>query len=108
MRIAQNHSGSRLPEAPRLSLARTTLQVQKKAYLALARYRPQPYPGKIKFVKSESDSYFPGDPVPVWANLAASLEVETVPGSHLNMVTTHFESLAAVLSRYVNEAFSHE
>jgi len=106
MRIAQNHSGSPVPEAPRLSLARTTLQVQKKAYLALARYRPQPYPGKIKFVKSESDSYFPGDPVPVWANLATSLEVETVPGSHLNMVTTHFESLAAILSRYVNEAFS--
>jgi len=84
------------------------VQVQKKSYLALARYRPQPYPGKIKFVKSESDSYFPGDPVPVWADLAASLEVETVPGSHLNMVTTHFESLAAILSRYLNEAFSHE
>ncbi len=94
------------PEASRLSLAATTLQVKRKAYLALARYQPRPYAGKIKFLKSESDEYFPGDPLPVWAKLAADFEVETVPGSHLDMVTTHFESLAAVLTRYLQEAFS--
>jgi acetoacetyl-CoA synthetase len=96
------------PEASRLSLAATTLQVKRKAYLALARYQPRPYSGKIKFLKSESDEYFPGDPVPVWTKLAADFEVETVPGSHLDMVTTHFESLAAVLTRYLQEAFSQK
>ena len=99
----------RVPHAAggsRLSLAQTTLQVKEKAYVALARYRPRPYAGKIKFVKSESDEYFPGDPVPVWANVAADLEVETVSGSHLDMVTTHFEGLAAVLTRYLQEALS--
>jgi hypothetical protein len=40
----------------------------------------------------------------VWKNLAAELEIETVPGDHLGMVGTHFESLAAVLTRYVREA----
>ena len=72
--------------------------------MALANYRPRAYGGEIEFVKSESDTYFPGDPVPVWANLAASFEVETVPGTHLNMVTTHFEGLAAVLTRYLGKA----
>jgi acetoacetyl-CoA synthetase len=92
------------PETSRLALAQTTLHVKDRAYTALANYRPRAYKGEIKFVKSESDTYFPGNPVPVWANLANSFEVETVPGTHLNMVTTHFESLAAVLTGYLGKA----
>jgi acetoacetyl-CoA synthetase len=97
-------SAIQLPHALRLSLAQTTLQVKAKAYVALERYRPRPYNGKVKFVKSESDTYFPGDPVPVWAKLASEINVETVPGSHLDMVTTDFESLAALLTRSLREA----
>jgi acetoacetyl-CoA synthetase len=104
LRIAGVHRDELPPETSRLALARTTLHVKNRAYEAMARYRPLAYKGAIKFVKSESDTYFPGDPVPVWANLAASFEVETVPGTHLNMVTTHFESLAAVLTRYLGKA----
>lgn len=96
--------GTRVPDAPALSLAQTTLWVKRKAYVALENYRPRPYSGKIKFIKSETDTYFPGDPFPVWAHLAAAFEVETVRGSHLNMVTTHFEGLATVLTKYVIEA----
>jgi hypothetical protein len=36
--------------------------------------------------------------------LVTGFEVETVPGNHLNMVATHFESLASVLTRYLQEA----
>jgi hypothetical protein len=36
--------------------------------------------------------------------MAAGFEVETVRGDHLGMVSTDFESLAAVLTRYVREA----
>jgi acetoacetyl-CoA synthetase len=93
--------GDRITAASRVSLAETILRVKEKAYIALAQYRPRPYDGKINFVKSENDTYFPGDPAGVWDHLAAELEVETVPGSHLDMVTTHFESLAAVITRYV-------
>ncbi|MGB7603354.1 MAG: alpha/beta fold hydrolase [Candidatus Sulfotelmatobacter sp.] len=107
--LAEDHArNAQFPKASPLSLAQTTLQVKRKAYVALARYRPRPYRGKIKFLKSESDQYFPGDPVPVWANLAADLDVETVPGTHLDMVTAHFESLAGVLTRYLQEAFSQK
>ena len=96
--------GARVPEDSPLSLAQTTLRVKRKAYLALENYRPRPYGGKIKFVKSETDTYFPGDPFPVWDHLVAAFDVETVRGSHLDMVTTHFEGLATVLTRYVTEA----
>ncbi|MGC2060794.1 MAG: alpha/beta fold hydrolase [Candidatus Sulfotelmatobacter sp.] len=107
--LAAGHAGnSHFPDASPLSLAQTTLQVKRKAYVALARYRPRPYRGKIKFLKSESDEYFPGDPMPVWEHLVADFEVETVPGTHLDMVTAHFDSLAAVLTRYLHETFSQE
>jgi hypothetical protein len=76
--------------------------------VAMAHYRPRPYGGKINFVKSKSESFFPRDPLPVWTRLAAALQVETVPGSHLGMVTVHAESLAAVLTGYVREALRQE
>ena len=96
--IAGDDVGQGPPATSRLSLAHTTLQVKHKSYVALARYRPRAYCGDMKFVKSENDTYFPGDPHPVWANLCRTFEVETVSGNHLDMVTTHFEGLAAALT----------
>src|SRR5579863_829328 len=74
------------------------------AYSALTSYQPRYYPGKIKFVRAETPTDFPADPSAVWGHLAAEFEVETVPGDHLGIMTTHFESLASVVSRYVREA----
>jgi thioesterase domain-containing protein len=91
-------------EASRLSFSETTLHIKQSDFLALKRYRPRFYRGKIKFVRPEANSYLPNDPTAVWKNLAAELEVETVPGDHLGMIGTHFESLAAVLTKYVREA----
>jgi acetoacetyl-CoA synthetase len=109
VRIAGVHSGGpHLPEGSRLMLAQTIPCVKDKAYVALAHYQPRFYRGEIKFVKSASDTYFPGDPAAVWANLAAKFEVEIVPGTHLNMVTTNFEGLAAVLTRYVRGVLYQE
>jgi acetoacetyl-CoA synthetase len=104
LRIAGVHGDEKYLPGSRLSLAQTTLHVKDRSYVALARYRPRAYSGEIKFVKSASDTYFPGDPIPVWADLAGTFGVETVPGNHLNMVTTQFEGLAAVLTRYLREA----
>jgi acetoacetyl-CoA synthetase len=90
--------------ASRLSFEHATLRVKEKAYVALARYRPQFYEGKIGFVKSLGDSYYPADPAAVWAKFATGFECDAVPGGHLDMVTGDIKSLAAVLTRYVNEA----
>jgi thioesterase domain-containing protein len=55
-------------------------------------------------VKSASDNYFPNDPAAIWGPLAAGIEVETIAGDHLNIVTTHSEALAAALTRYLAKA----
>jgi len=93
------------PGTSQLSFEYTAERVKKKAYVALERYRPRSYRGRIKFVKSESDSYFPADPAAVWSKLATEFECETVPGGHLDMLTGDIKGLAGVLSRYVQEAF---
>jgi hypothetical protein len=38
--------------------------------------------------------------------LAGKFEVETVPGDHLGIMTTHYEQLAAAISSYVKEALA--
>jgi acetoacetyl-CoA synthetase len=92
------------PETSHLSFAQTILRVEASDLVALARYRPRFYPGKIRFVTPEDNPYYPNDPTRLWKGLAAEFEVETVPGSHEGMVSTDFESLAAVLTRYLKEA----
>jgi acetoacetyl-CoA synthetase len=107
LHIAEAHRLRTLsPETSRLSFARTTARNRDSDFEAIRHYRPQFYRGKIKFVRPESNSYLPTDPTTIWKNLATELEVETVPGDHLGMIGIHFDSLAAVLSRYVREAFS--
>ncbi len=91
-----------------LSFAEAAEKVRERAELALSSYRPRYYGGEIKFVRAGTSSYFPDDPAAVWARLAAKLEVETVPGDHVGILATHFESLAAVLTRYLEESDRQE
>lgn len=86
----------------------TMHRVRESAYLALTRYRPRFYKGKIKFVRAEISSSYPDDAGAVWTNLADEFEDTTVPGDHLGIITTHFATLGAVLSRYLREASPEE
>src|SRR5579863_3226077 len=79
-------------------------RVRDSGYLALERYRPRYFSGKISFVAAAKSSQFPDDPVAVWSRLADKLTVETTPGDHFGIITTNFESLAGVLTRYLQEA----
>ena len=87
-----------------VSLSPAMQRARECAYLALTRYKPRFYPGKIKFVRAEIPTDFPADPAAVWAKLADQFEVEAVPGDHLGIMSTHYEKLAAAISRYVDEA----
>jgi acetoacetyl-CoA synthetase len=100
--------GTRFREISRPLGAQTTLRVKERAYVAFGRYRPRFYRGKIMFVKSASDSYFPADPVAVWSDLSTEFESKTVPGGHMDMVRRDFQDLAAVLTYYVNRALCEE
>lgn len=87
-----------LPQTPAMQ------RVRESSYLALTRYQPRFYSGKIKFVRAAIPTAFPADPAAVWAHLAGQFEVETVPGDHLGIMTTHYEKLASAISRYVEES----
>jgi acetoacetyl-CoA synthetase len=109
MRTAGSHDRRILsPQAGHLSFAQAISRVKQSDFGALRCYRPRFYRGKIRFIRPEANSYLPNDPTAVWKRIAHEFEVETVPGDHLGMVGTHFESLAAVLTRYVEESSEQE
>jgi acetoacetyl-CoA synthetase len=80
------------------------LSIKDRNYVAWKQYRPQFYPGKIKFVRAEVSSFLPRDPKAVWGKLVAELEVETVPGDHLEIVDKRYQKLSPLLSRYLEQA----
>ncbi len=92
----------RAPEG--VSFAPAMRRVRDKADFALKRYQPRFYAGSIKFLRARVASSFPVDPISVWAGLASEFDVETVPGDHLGMLTTHFQSTASILTRHLNSA----
>jgi acetoacetyl-CoA synthetase len=107
LRVLRSIYGSAPYQPPAgVSLTPAMQRVRASAYLALTCYRPRFYRNKIKFVRAEISNGFPADAAAVWAPLAPKIEVATVPGDHLGMIATHYESLAAVLSRYLTEAFN--
>jgi len=74
------------------------------SFLALERYQPRFYPGKISFARAAIATDFPADPAAVWSHLALRFELQTVPGDHVGIMTTHFESLASVISGFLSGA----
>lgn len=97
-----------LPPPPGTSLSPLMQHVRDSAYLAWTRYRPRYYRGKIAFVRAAVSSEFPCDPAAVWGGLVDEFQVETVPGDHSGILTTHFKSLASTLSRYLREAIERK
>ena len=75
---------------------------------ALKNYRPQFYDGKIRFVKAAVRSHFPADPVAVWGRLVTECTLESVPCDHPGMLTTHIETVTAIVSRYLEEALAEK
>jgi thioesterase domain-containing protein len=79
-------------------------RIRASEYLAWKKYRPRFYDGKITFVQARIASHFPDDPAAVWRHLAREFELETVPADHVEILTTHAESLASVLSFHLTKA----
>jgi len=101
---------SETPDQSRVgvSLSPVIQHMRDREYLALKRYRPRFYSGKIRFVKAAIITDYPDDPAAAWTKFADSFEVETVPGDHQGIMTTNFQELAAVLTRYIKEASCRE
>lgn len=101
---AEERQLSEIHDRERNSLVRALHRVKAAQYSALRNYRPRFYDGELRFVRAAVPSRFPTDPVPVWSPLVRSLEVETVPGGHLDMLTTSVGQLASLLDRHVRIA----
>lgn len=83
-------------------------RVRESAFLALRRYKPMFYPGSVKFIRAAEVTDFPEDPIAIWSDLVENIEVETVPGDHLGLLTNQYEKLAAVVSRHIQNAMGPE
>lgn len=81
-------------------------RVRDAAYRALRCYKPAFYPGNVKFIRAAEVTDFPDDPKSAWSHLIQTLEIQTVPGDHLGMLTTHYEKLASVLDGHLEAAAS--
>jgi acetoacetyl-CoA synthetase len=79
-------------------------EVLDRAYLALTRYQPRPYSGRVVFVEAAAKSVFPSNPAAVWTRWIKDFEAQTVPGDHFRMLSENFESLASILSRVLRDA----
>lgn len=66
--------------------------------LALSRYRPRFYGGKVIFVRAQQSGW--PDPVPIWAPLVRELTLEQVPGDHHTILSLYSENLGSLLSRH--------
>jgi acetoacetyl-CoA synthetase len=82
--------------------------ITDRNYVALKQYRPQFYPGKVKFVRAAVSSFLPSDPMAVWGKLVAELEVDTVPGDHLQIVDKRYRNLGPLLSQYLEQALDKQ
>jgi acetoacetyl-CoA synthetase len=83
-------------------------RVRERSETALQRYRPKFYAGKVKFVRASKLTDFPSNPDAAWGKTFGDMEVETVPGDHLDLLTTNVDDLAATLSRYLKEVYRSE
>ncbi len=82
--------------------------VQECSARALHEYHPRHYRGRIRFIRAGTPLHFPSDPAKVWAQFTDQFEVETVPGDHHELLTTHSQSLAAVISRYLSDVSTEQ
>jgi thioesterase domain-containing protein/acyl carrier protein len=70
------------------------VRVREAGGLALARYVPRYYPGKIIFLKaSRPDPEFPDDPERIWGPLVQAMDIHVVPGRHRTMISDHAAAL---------------
>ncbi len=94
-------SASVWPGSP---LGKAFSRVKEAQYHALRNYRPRFYEGQVRFVRTAIPTDFPRDPIPIWSHLVRTFDVETLPGRHLEMLTTYCEPLSVIIDRHLREA----
>ena len=76
--------------------------------MAMGKYRPRYYDGKITLFDVKNDNAAPEfgcEPIELWRRLASEIECRTIPGTHIGIVRDDalVSSLAAVLDRAIDD-----
>lgn len=75
--------------------------------LALKSYRPERYEGKIHFVRAqEGIASFPASSRGAWGKWVREIVTDVTPGDHFQILSQHYEGLAAILSKRLKGALS--
>lgn len=90
---------------PKIAADPVMLRMRQAENLAWERYQPKYYSGEMKYVKAATRTEFPDDSFAIWSPLAAKFEIETAPGNHVGLLTTEFDKLGTLLTRYLEDAF---
>jgi len=79
-------------------------RVRGAMLVALREYRPEPYSGRVVFLRASRPG--PGDPLPVWRKIArGGLEIDVTPGDHDEMISgANAKALAVALARHLEGA----
>ena len=79
-------------------------QLQTAYALAIAGYRPRPFPGVVRFLKAAVHTSFPNNPTAVWGAIGQRLDIEQIACEHVQMITTHSAETADWISRCLDQA----
>ena len=71
--------------------------VFESGVIALEKYQPHFYPGKVSYLACGYHTDLADAPKAVWKDMVGELEVQTVPGNYDEMVSTHSEYVASWL-----------
>lgn len=84
----------------------TARQKIADAYVkAMIGYVPRQYSGRVTLFWPDESPFEPSnDPTWGWRDVAAAVEVHTVPGGHLTSITKHVSDMAQVLKRCIETA----
>ena len=83
-------------------------RLENAGWAAFDDYRPAPYSGAATFFRVEHPREDQGDPLPIWRRMVrGGLTVETVPGSHADVVSEpNVRALAARVSAHLPSSAS--
>ncbi|MGP0058429.1 MAG: amino acid adenylation domain-containing protein [Beijerinckiaceae bacterium] len=86
------------------SLPAAARAVREGGLAAVTHYHPRYYPGKVNYLKCEINTLVPTDPIPIWGKLVGELVVQSVPGDHEHLISTHAVDVANWLSDLSEDA----
>ena len=89
-----------------LTQVRFFIKVLRSQFLAVQRYVPKPYPGRVTLLRvAQEHSIVSLEPTNGWDALAAGVDVHIVPGTHVSMMfKPNVQVLAEKLKRCLEQA----